>query len=36
VAADPKVPNGEVATVEHAAPLLVFGTVIVPVTPLGT
>ncbi len=30
-------PIGEVATVEHApAPLLVPGTVIVPVTPLGT
>jgi hypothetical protein len=36
VAGDPKVPNGEVATVEHAAPLLVLGMVIVPVTPLGT
>jgi hypothetical protein len=33
---DPKVPSGEVATVEHAAPLLAFGTVIVPVRPLGT
>jgi hypothetical protein len=33
---DPKVPSGEVATVEHAAPLLAFGTVIVPVKPLGT
>jgi hypothetical protein len=37
VAGDPNVPNGEVATVEHApAPLLVLGTVTVPVTPLGT
>jgi hypothetical protein len=34
---DPNVPIGEVATVEHApAPLLVLGTVIVPITPLGT
>ena len=34
---DPNVPIGEVATVEHApAPLLVLGTVTVPVTPLGT
>ena len=33
---DPNVPNGEFAKVEHgAAPLLVLGTVIVPVTPLG-
>jgi hypothetical protein len=31
------VPNGEVPTVEHApTPLLALGTVIVPVTPLGT
>jgi hypothetical protein len=36
VAGDPNVPNGEVATVEHAAPLLTFGMAIVPVTPLGT
>ena len=37
MAGDPNVPNGEVATVEHArAPLLVLGTVTVPVTPLGT
>ena len=36
VVGDPKVPNGEVATVEHAAPLLASGTVIVPVSPLGT
>jgi len=37
VAGDPNVPNGEVVTVEHApAPLLVLGTVIVPVMPLGT
>ena len=33
---DPNVPSGEVATVEHAAPLLALGTVIVPVKPLGT
>jgi hypothetical protein len=32
---DPNVPSGEVATVEHAAPLLALGTVIVPVKPLG-
>jgi len=36
VVGEPNVPNGDVATVEHAAPLLAFGTVIVPVTPLGT
>jgi hypothetical protein len=37
VAGDPNVPIGEVATVEQApAPLLVLGTAIVPVTPLGT
>src|ERR1700686_362216 len=30
VVGEPNVPNGEVPTVEHAAPLLVFGTVIVP------
>ena len=37
MAGDPNVPIGEVATVEHApAPLLVLGTVTVPVTPLGT
>jgi hypothetical protein len=37
VAGDPNVPNGEVAKVEQApAPLLVLGTAIVPVTPLGT
>jgi hypothetical protein len=36
VVGDPNVPGGEVATVEHAAPLLAFGTVIVPVSPLGT
>jgi hypothetical protein len=37
VAGDPNVPIGEVAKVEHAPePLLVLGTVIVPVTPLGT
>jgi hypothetical protein len=34
---DPNVPIGEVAKVEQApAPLLVLGTAIVPVTPLGT
>jgi len=33
---DPNVPSGEVATVEHAAPLPAFGTAIVPVRPLGT
>jgi hypothetical protein len=36
VVGDPNVPNGEVPTVEHAAPLLAFGTAIVPVSPLGT
>jgi len=36
VEGDPNVPSGEVATVEHAAPLLALGTVIVPVKPLGT
>jgi hypothetical protein len=36
VVGDPNIPSGEVATVEHAAPLLAFGTVIVPVKPLGT
>jgi hypothetical protein len=35
VVGDPNVPSGEVATVEHAAPLLALGTVIVPVRPLG-
>ena len=35
VVGDPNVPSGEVVTVEHAAPLLAFGTVIVPVSPLG-
>jgi hypothetical protein len=35
VVGDPNVPSGEVATVEHAAPLLAFGTVTVPVKPLG-
>jgi hypothetical protein len=33
---DPNVPSGEVATVEHAAPLLALGMVIMPVKPLGT
>jgi hypothetical protein len=36
VVGDPNVPSGEVATVEHAAPLLASGTAIVPVSPLGT
>ena len=36
VEGDPNVPDGEVATVEHAAPLLAFGTVIVPVSSFGT
>lgn len=36
VVGDPNVPSGEVATVEHAAPLLALGTAIVPVSPLGT
>ncbi len=36
VVGDPNVPDGEVPTVEHAAPLLALGTVIVPVRPLGT
>jgi len=36
VAGDPNVPNGEVPTVEHAMPLLMLGTVIVPVTPEAT
>lgn len=35
VVRDPNVPSGELATVEHAAPLLAPGTVIVPVKPLG-
>jgi len=33
VAVDPYNPDGEIPTVEHAIPLLVLGTVIVPVTP---
>jgi hypothetical protein len=33
---DPNVPSDEVATVEHAAPLLALGTAIVPVSALGT
>jgi hypothetical protein len=36
VVGDPNVPDGEVPTVAHAAPLLALGTVIVPVRPLGT
>jgi hypothetical protein len=35
-AADPNVPDGEVAKVEHAVPLLVLGIVFAPATPLGT
>jgi hypothetical protein len=35
VAVDPYSPDGEIPTVEQAIPLLVLGTVIVPVTPLG-
>jgi hypothetical protein len=35
VAVDPYNPDGEIPTVEQAIPLLVLGTVIVPVTPLG-
>jgi hypothetical protein len=34
-AADPNVPDGEVAKVEHAVPLLVLGIVFAPATPLG-
>jgi hypothetical protein len=36
VAVDPYSPDGEIPTVEHAIPLLVLGTVIVPVVPFGT
>ena len=36
MAVDPYSPDGETPTVEHPVPLLVFGTLIVPVTPLGT
>jgi hypothetical protein len=36
VVGDPNVPDGEVPTVEHAAPLLALGTVTVPVRPLGS
>ena len=35
MAVDPYSPDGEIPTVEQAIPLLVLGTVIVPVTPLG-
>jgi hypothetical protein len=35
LAVDPNIDDGEVPTVEHAAPLVVLGIVIVPVTPLG-
>ena len=35
MAVAPYSPDGEIPTVEHAVPLLMFGTVIVPVTPLG-
>jgi hypothetical protein len=33
---DPYSPDGEIPMVEHAAPLLAFGTVMVPVMPPGT
>jgi hypothetical protein len=36
LAADPNIDDGEVPTVEHAVPLVVLGTEIVPVTPVGT
>lgn len=36
MAVAPYSPDGEIPAVEHAVPLLMFGTVIVPVTPLGT
>jgi hypothetical protein len=35
LAADPNIDDGEVPTVEHAVPLAVLGTEIVPVTPVG-
>lgn len=35
LAVDPNIDDGEVPTVEHAVPLAVLGTEIVPVTPLG-
>jgi hypothetical protein len=36
LAVDPNIDDGEVPTVEHAAPLAVLGTEIVPVTPVGS
>jgi hypothetical protein len=36
LAVEPNISEGEVATVEHVVPLVVVGTVIVPVTPVGT
>lgn len=36
LAADPNIDDGEVPTVEHAVPLAVLGTEIVPVTPEGS
>jgi hypothetical protein len=36
LAVDPNIDDGEVPTVEHAVPLVVLGTEIVPVTPVGT
>ena len=36
MAVDPYSPDGEIPTVEHPIPLLVLGTLIVPVKPLGT
>jgi hypothetical protein len=36
LAVDPNIDDGEVPTVEHAVPLAVLGTEIVPVTPVGT
>jgi hypothetical protein len=35
LAVDPNIDDGEVPTVEHAVPLVVLGTAIVPVTPVG-
>ena len=36
LAVDPNIDDGEVPTVEHAVPLVVLGSAIVPVTPVGT
>jgi len=36
LAADPNIDDGEIPTVEHAVPLAVLATEIVPVTPVGT